>query len=81
MGVTLARGVIRGKTIELKEDLGMAEGQEVEVRVEAVPPTRPWGDGILRSAGAMADDPDFDGIMEEIHRARKLERRPQMEEG
>jgi hypothetical protein len=27
----------------------------------------------------MADDPDWDRIMEEIHQARKLPRRPQME--
>jgi hypothetical protein len=26
--------------------------------------------------GALADDPEWDDVMEEIHRGRKLERRP-----
>ena len=76
----LARGVIHGKTIELTEDLGLAEGQEVEVQVSVVAAGRTWGEGILRSAGILADDPEWDDIMEEIYQARKLARRPQMEE-
>jgi hypothetical protein len=31
-------GTVRGKTIELDEDLGVAEGQEVEVQVKIVSP-------------------------------------------
>jgi hypothetical protein len=73
-------GKVHGKTIELDEDLGMADGQEVEVQVKVVPPTKTWGEGILRTAGALADDPYWDAIMEEVHRARKIERRPQMED-
>ena len=76
----ISNGKIRGKTIELTEDLGLKEGQEVEVRVTVVPAARPWGEGLLRCAGALADDPDWDQIMEEIHQTRKLERRPQMED-
>jgi hypothetical protein len=70
-------GKVHGKTIELDEDLGVTEGQEVEVQVRLVPPTKTWGDGILRTAGAIADDPHWDAIMDEIHHARKVERRPQ----
>ena len=44
-------GKIHGKTIELDEDLGVAEGQEVEVQVRIVQPARKWGEGILRTAG------------------------------
>ena len=73
-------GKVHGKTIELDEDLGVAEGQEVEVQVTMIQPVRKWGEGILRTAGALADDPYWDAIMEEVHRARKIERRPQMEE-
>ena len=73
-------GKLHGRTIELTEDLGLAEGQEVEVRVEVVPVGKSWGEGILRSAGILADDPDWDDIMEEIYQARKQARRPQMEE-
>ena len=78
MTMTL-HGKVHGKTIELDEDLGVADGQEVEVRVKIVPPTRTWGEGILRSAGGWADYPEMDAIMEKIHQDRKLERRPQME--
>ncbi len=70
-------GKVHGKTIELDQDLGMTEGQEVEVQVRIVQPNRKWGEGILRTAGALADDPYWDAIMEEIHRARKIERRSQ----
>jgi hypothetical protein len=75
----LTRGVIHGRTIELSEDLGLTEGQEIQVRVEVIPRSKAWGEGILRSAGALADDPNWDGIMEEIYQARKRERRPQMD--
>ena len=72
-------GVVHGRTIELHEDLGVAEGQEVVVQVKIVEPERKWGEGILRTAGALADDTEWDAIMEEIHLARKVERRPQGE--
>lgn len=75
----IVHGRVHGKTIELDEELGVAEGQEVEVQVKLVPPTRQWGEGIRRSAGGWADYPEMDAIMEQIHRDRKLERRPQME--
>ena len=34
-------GRVHGKTIELDEDLGVAEGQEVEVQVKIVQPSEP----------------------------------------
>jgi hypothetical protein len=70
-------GKVHGKTIEFMEDLGMEEGQEVEVHVKAIETDKKWGEGILRTTGALADDPYWDAIMEEIHRARKVERRSQ----
>ncbi len=69
------QGKVRGKTIELAEDLGLAEGQDVEVQVHVVAPARHWGDGIVRTAGALADDPYWDAIMEEIQRERKFDNR------
>ncbi len=72
-------GKVHGRTIELDEDPGVAEGQEVEVQMKVVPPERKWGEGILRSAGGWANYPEMDAIMEKIQQERKLERRPQME--
>jgi hypothetical protein len=72
-------GTVHGRTIELDADLGVAEGQQVEVQVKVTRRPQTWGGGILRTAGALADDPHWDAIMDEIHQARKLERRSQME--
>lgn len=72
-------GKVHGKMIELDEDLGVADGQEVEVHVRVLFKTlRKPGEGFLRTEGALADDTEWDAIMEEIHQGRKLERRPQV---
>jgi hypothetical protein len=58
-------GKVHGRTIELDEDLGVAEGQEVEVQVKVIPRvTRTPGEGFLRTEGALADDPEWDSIMD-----------------
>ena len=62
------------QTIELTEDAGVPEGQGVEVQLKISSEANRSGDGIQRSAGALANDPDFDDIMDEVYRARKLER-------
>lgn len=69
-------GVVYGRTIELSDDLGVAEGQEVEVQVRTIHKTsRKSGDGLLRTEGVLADDLEWDDIMEEVDQARKHERR------
>ena len=72
-------GRVHGKTIELVEDPGVPDGQEVELQIQVVASGRKWGEGIRRSAGGWADYPDIESIMEKIHQERKLERRPQTE--
>jgi hypothetical protein len=71
----VVHGKISGRTIELNEDLGLAPGAEVEVQVKILDVSLNWGEGLRRCAGALADDPEWDTIMAEIHRGRKLERR------
>jgi len=73
-------GKVHGKTIEPDEDPGVAAGQEVEVQIKVISRAGKWGEGILRTAGALADDPYWDAIMEEVHQGRKIERRPQTED-
>jgi hypothetical protein len=76
--VKTVHGIVHGKTIELDEDLGVAEGQQVEIQVRVIQKTpRMTGEGFLRTEGALADDTEWDAIMEEIYQARKRERRPQ----
>ena len=73
----ILHGTVRGRTIELTEDLGLADGQEVEVSVRAKPEFSPQspGAGFLRTEGALADDPYWDAIMEEIYQERKNDSR------
>ena len=75
MSITV-HGVMHGRTIEIDEDVGVAEGQKVEVQVKIVSMSaRKPGEGFFRTEGALADDMEWDGIMEEIYKARKVERR------
>ena len=61
-------GKVHGRTIELDEDLGVADGQEVEVQVRLFP-GRPRNRAKASSAPAgLADDEEWDSIMERIHR-------------
>ena len=76
----MLHGKAHGRTIELEEDLGLSEGQEVEVQVKPLPQAKKWGEGILRSAGGWADYPELDATMEQIHQERKMERRPPRED-
>jgi hypothetical protein len=71
------RGTVHGRTIELAEDPGVVDGQEVELQIEVVISGQKWGDGIRRSAGGWVDYPEMDEVMRKIHQQRKLERRPQ----
>ena len=73
-------GKVHGKTIELDEDLGVAEGQEVELTVRVVSATKAirTGEGFLRTEGALVDDPYWDAIMDEIHRERRSDSRREL---
>ena len=66
-------GVIHGKTIELAKNPGIADGRKVDVTVRPVENQRPWGEGIRRSAGALAESwtEEDDKILREIYLDRK----------
>ena len=66
------QGVVHGKTIELDQDLGMADGQRVSIEVQVESPGSPWGEGIRQSAGIAADVPGFDEAFEQVQRVREL---------
>ena len=78
----IVHGKVHGKTIELDEDLGVAEGQEVEVQVKVVTHTKQWGEGLWRCAGALANDwtEEDDRILEAIHQERKWDTRREIPE-
>jgi len=78
-------GRVHGKTIELDDDLGVAEGQEVEVQVKVIIPKKRlpgpppgWQPGSKKTAAGMLADSwteEDDRILEEIDRDRKRETR------
>ena len=67
-------GTVHGRTIQLDEDLGVAEGQVVEIQVKLIPSPPTWGAGILSSAGGWDEFPEMDRVLEKIHEQRQVER-------
>ena len=75
-------GIIHGKTVELSDDPGMEDGQEVEVMVRLAKENGNWGDGLRRCAGALADSwtEEDDRILDQIYKERQTDSRPEIEE-
>lgn len=71
----ILHGKARGNTIELTEDLGLIDGEEIEIQITTKGNTRPLGAGLLRTEGALADDPEWDQIMHDIYQDRKRDTR------
>ena len=67
-------GVIHGKTIELAKDPGLEDGQAVRVIVKPLPTLEQRREAILRTAGSMANDPDFEAAMAQVERDRRSAR-------
>jgi hypothetical protein len=74
------RGVIRGRTVELKEDPGVADGLQVEITIKTTAKLEPRGEGLRRCAGAFAADwtEDDDRLLQEIHQDRKRDTRKEI---
>jgi hypothetical protein len=76
-------GKVHGRTIELDEDPGVAEGQQVVITIKTLPLTGPPStEGLQRSAGALAATwtEEDDRILEEIHQERKRDTRKDIRE-
>ena len=67
-----ARGVIRGKSIELEKDPGLEEGDPVEVRIQLALPS---GEALRRAAGGW-DEPglSLEQLLDEMYRIRHGDR-------
>ncbi len=59
------RGRVQGKTIELEDDLGVADGQEVEVQITFVQPGRNRAESTPPAAALAAEIPEFEPDIEE----------------
>ncbi len=72
---TITRGIIHGKTIELPEETGLPEGQEVAITLETVGPQEETMKAFRRSAGSWAEDAeDLDEYLEWNRQQRKASR-------
>lgn len=77
------QGVIHGKIIELAEDLGVPNGQPVEVSVTVVAPaTQKPGDGIRRWAAWVAKNwtDEDDRTLEMLYQERQHDSRREVTE-
>ena len=63
--------VIRGGQIVLDADLPLPDGQRLEVIIRPVADRQAKIKSILRTSGSLADDPDFEAVMEQIERERR----------
>ena len=75
---TVRRGIVHGKTIELDEETGLSDGQEVNVLVqpvEAGAQRLPPGEGLRRAFGGWAEDAEeLDAYLEWNRQQRKMSR-------
>ena len=67
-------GVMHGRTIELTIDPGLADGQAVRVIVEPLRTPNQTSEAIPRTAGSMANNPDFDAAMAHVESDRRSAR-------
>lgn len=65
-------GIIHGNKIELRFNPGLPDGAKVEMELKLIPSKKMTGEGLIRSAGALADiwSKEDDAILEEIAQSR-----------
>ncbi len=64
-------GTVQGKAINIAEELELEDGAQVEIILLRTLPPHQWGEGIRRSAGVAADEPEFDAVFRQIEQERK----------
>jgi hypothetical protein len=67
----IVHGIVRGKTVELDQELGLADGQQVEVAIQSLELPPEPNPGARDCAGALAGMPGLDEDMEQILAERK----------
>ena len=77
----IRHGIVHGRTIELDQDTGLPDGQEVTVTLQPGRQVKqfPPGEGIRRSAGGWSDDPEGLDRYLEWHRQQRKIGRPEIE--
>lgn len=70
-------GVVKGRTIQLAQDPGFPDGQEVSVSLRPAP-LKPDMEALRRAFGGWGteDDPELTAFLEQIRQDRKVGRPP-----
>ena len=79
MSTNMLKGVVHGKTIELAEEPGLPDGQQVTVILQAaaVEPAAAQGEGLRRAFASWADEgAELDDYLRQVRANRKVGRRP-----
>lgn len=78
------QGVVRGRTIEFTDEIGLPDGQSVEITVRPMKcgTSQPWGVGLRRCAGALAESwsDEDDRILEQLCEERQADTRKDLAE-
>ncbi|MBI1902106.1 MAG: hypothetical protein HYS13_13470 [Planctomycetia bacterium] len=79
MSTNMLKGVVHGRTIELAEEPGLPDGQEVMVILQAaaVEPAAAQGESLRRAFGSWSEEgADLDDYLRQVRENRKVGRRP-----
>ena len=74
---TIIRGVVHGKIIELDEELGLPEGQTVQIIVKVVPASHKPGEGLQKAFGGWSDEAEELDEYLEWNRKQRKQGRPE----
>ena len=83
MTAVIVKGTVGSNSIVLEQPLDMPDGQLVEITVRPIQATGPSPDtlGVSPTEGALRDDPWWDGIMDDVHAARRHDRARECDAG
>jgi hypothetical protein len=71
---TIITGIVRGKHVDLDQETGLPDGQQVSVVIRPVHEKLQPGEALRRAFGGWADDPvGVDRFVEETRRLRDME--------
>jgi hypothetical protein len=76
---TVIRGTIHGKTIQLDQELGLPEGQTVQITVKVVPANHVPGEGLQKAFGGWSEDADELDAYLEWNRQQRKQGRPEID--
>jgi hypothetical protein len=79
--VTTITGTVRGRQLDLDQETGLPDGQQVSIVIRPVREPLPPGEGLRRAFGGWADDAEgLNEFLAEMRRSRDAELNRKIEE-